>query len=60
MKYFEETGHIWRTLVPKFGQASTVQGELLCADEKLRDETTRNGNINWDGGHERLPRMSGG
>src|SRR5689334_112920 len=41
---------IWRNLVPKNGQASTVQGELLRAIEKLRWEAQENGNINWDEG----------
>jgi hypothetical protein len=41
---------IWRNLVPKDGQASTVQGELLRAVEKLRWEAQENGNINWDDG----------
>jgi hypothetical protein len=45
---------IWQTYVPKRGQAETVQGELLRANEKLRDESQRNGNINWDKGHEIL------
>lgn len=45
---------IWRTYVPKSGQASTVQGELLRANEKLRDESHRNGNLNWDDGFEVL------
>lgn len=31
-----------------------MQGELLRAVEKLRDEAQRNGNINWDSGHEIL------
>ena len=48
--------HIWRTYVPPSGQADTVQGELLRASEKLRDEAHRNGNINWDAGHEILGR----
>lgn len=39
---------IWRNLVPERGQASTVQGELLRAVEKLRWEAQENGNINWD------------
>jgi len=50
MHYFEEAQNIWKTFVPKRGQAETVQGELLRAVEKLRDESTRNGNINWDDG----------
>jgi hypothetical protein len=41
---------IWRNLVPHRGQASTVQGELLRAVEKLRWEAQENGNINWDEG----------
>jgi len=41
---------IWRNLVPPNGQASTVQGELLRAVEKLRWEAQENGNINWDDG----------
>jgi len=45
---------IWQNLVPKSGQAETVQGELLRANEKLRDEAKRNGNGNWDGGFEIL------
>lgn len=48
---------IWRTYVPPRGQAETVQGELLRANEKLRDESQRNGNINWDTGHEILARF---
>jgi hypothetical protein len=39
---------IWQKLVPKSGQADTVQGELLRAIEKLRWEAQENGNINWD------------
>lgn len=48
--------HIWQTYVPRTGQSSTVQGELLRANEKLRDEAHRNGNVNWDEGHEILAR----
>ena len=50
MQYFEEAKSIWQNFVPKSGQAATVQGELLRAIEKLRDEAIRNGNINWDNG----------
>lgn len=45
---------IWDRLVPESGQASTVQGELLRAVEKLRWEAQENGNINWDDGFLRL------
>jgi hypothetical protein len=52
--YFEEAKNIWQTFVPKSGQSETVQGELLRAVEKLRDEAIRNGNGNWDEGFEIL------
>ena len=39
---------IWKTLVPKSGQAQFVQAEILRAIEKLRWEAQGNGNINWD------------
>jgi hypothetical protein len=45
---------IWRNLVPKSGQASSLQGELLRAVEKLRWEAQTNGNINWDDRFEML------
>ncbi|SHG40977.1 ankyrin repeat domain-containing protein [Pedobacter caeni] len=45
---------IWKTMVPPSGQADTVQGELLRAIEKLRDEAHRNGNINYSASHKLL------
>jgi hypothetical protein len=54
MRYLEEAKFIWKNFVPPSGQADTVQGELLRAVEKLRDESLRNGNANWDDGHETL------
>jgi hypothetical protein len=45
---------VWHNLVPKSGQCSTVQGELLRAVEKLSWEAQNNGNINWDSGFEIL------
>jgi hypothetical protein len=54
MKYFKEATYLWETFVPSRGQADTVQGELIRAIEKLRDEARRNGNMNWDKGHEIL------
>ena len=56
MHSFDDAKHIWRTYVPRSGQADTVQGELLRAVEKLRDEAIRNGNGNWDEGFEALLR----
>ena len=54
MRYFEEARTIWSTLVPARGRADTVQGELLRAVEKLRDEAVRNGNVNWNASHAAL------
>lgn len=53
-EYRELGRYIWKNFVPKSGQSDTVQGELLRANEKLRDEAHRNGNGNWDNGHELL------
>lgn len=53
-EYIEKEKHIWRTFVPPQGQAEYVQGELLRSIAKLQDEAQRNGNINWDNGHEIL------
>ena len=47
-EYLEIGQFIWKTYVPKSGQAETVQGELLRAIEKLADEAQRNGNINFN------------
>lgn len=45
---FDIARWIWKNLVPKSGQADSVQGEILRAIEKLRWEAQENGNINWD------------
>jgi hypothetical protein len=45
---------IWKTLVPKSGQAAFVQPEILRAIEKLRWEAQTNGNINWNDRFEML------
>ena len=48
-KNYDKTAKvIWQKLVPSRGQADTVQGELLRAIEKLRDEAQRNGNVNFN------------
>ena len=52
VRYLQEARSLWQTLVPLRGQAATVQGELLRAVEKLRDEARRNGNLNWGSGQE--------
>lgn len=46
--YFHQCKHIWKTHVPKHGQADCLQGELLREMEKLRWEAQENGNRNWD------------
>ncbi|GAA0077655.1 hypothetical protein UT300005_20330 [Clostridium sp. CTA-5] len=51
-KYFEECKSIWKTMVPKSGQANTLQGEMLRMAVKLRNEAMNNGNINWDDNFE--------
>ena len=51
LKYPDEARDLWVRYVPPAGQADTVQGELMRAVEKLRDEAQRNGNQNWDSGH---------
>ncbi|WP_299333942.1 hypothetical protein [uncultured Psychroserpens sp.] len=47
-EYLEHGRYIWQHYVPKSGQSEFVQGELLRAIEKLRDEAHRNGNINFN------------
>jgi hypothetical protein len=47
-EYFEKAKIIWQNYVPKSGPSNFVQGELLRAIEKLRDEAHRNGNINFN------------
>lgn len=54
VKYPDEARSLWQTSVPRSGLAATVQGELLRAVEKLRDEAQRNGNINWNQDHQAL------
>jgi hypothetical protein len=56
VEYFEEARSLWLRYVPARGQAETVQGELIRAVEKLRDEAQRNGNLNWCGDHVILAR----
>jgi len=59
LKWWEEQTRLWRELVPRSGQATTVQGELIRCTGKLTDEAYRNANINWDSGHERMARFVG-
>lgn len=39
---------LWRELVPPMNQADTKQGELVRCIGNLEDESSRNGNANWD------------
>jgi hypothetical protein len=41
MKYFEEAKFLWQNFVPQSGQADKIQGELIRAVERLRDEAQR-------------------
>jgi hypothetical protein len=55
--YPEIAQKIWNELVPPTGPCKTVQGELLRAVEKLRDEAQRNGNINYHETHKLLAKF---
>ncbi|SEW40036.1 hypothetical protein SAMN04488122_2810 [Chitinophaga arvensicola] len=57
LTYPEVAKQIWQQMVPPMGQADTVQGELLRALEKLRDEAQRNGNINYFDSHLQLAKF---
>lgn len=47
-KYFKASEYIWVNLVPKSGQAETLQGELIRAAERLDYEIRDNGKANWN------------
>jgi hypothetical protein len=49
--YHKTAKVMWQRLVLKSGQVDTIQGELLRAIEKLRDEAQRNGNANFNKDH---------
>ena len=48
----EEFFKLWDSLVPQFGQAATLQGEIIRATGNLADEYLVNGCGNWDAGFE--------
>lgn len=54
LQHPEIAAKIWKELVPPSGQSNTVQGELIRAIEKLRDEARRNGNSNYSKGHKQM------
>jgi hypothetical protein len=45
---------LFEQFVPEFGQASTVQGELVRSVMKLSNDLVSNGLANWDPDYERL------
>lgn len=49
-----EFKRLWGELVPPFGQAKTVQGELIRAIGRLSEEAYKNGNLNFDKDHALL------
>lgn len=49
-----EFKRLWTNLVPSQGQANTVQGELVRAVGRLKDEAYRNGNQNFGKNHQML------
>lgn len=49
-----EFKRLWTNLVPSQGQANTVQGELVRAVGRLKDEAYRNGNQNFGKNHKML------
>lgn len=57
MKHKEFLRDLWKTQVPRSGQADTVQGELLRCVARLDDEAQRNGNANYDRGYDRMLRF---
>ena len=57
VNWWEEQPRLWKELVPRSGQAATIQGELIRCTGKLTDEAYRNGNINWGSGYQRMARF---
>ena len=53
-RWWVDHERLWKQLVPRSGQADTIQGELIRCTGKLSDEAYRNGNKNWDANHEQM------
>ena len=51
MPWQSEFKRLWSELVPPFGQAKTVQGELIRAIGRLSEEAYQNHNVNFDQDH---------
>ena len=47
---WEKTMALWKELVPKTGTATTLQGELVRALDRIEGEYFRNGMTNWGDG----------
>jgi hypothetical protein len=47
-KYEEEFIRLWEDLVPRMGEAPTVQGEMVRVIGRLLRECRGNGNLNWE------------
>ena len=52
--YLKKEAYIRKNYLPKSGQADTVQGELLRAILRLRDEALRSADVDWDEGYGRF------
>jgi ankyrin repeat protein len=57
LRYPEIAQQIWTELVPRSGPADTLQGELLRAVERLREEAQLHHNRNYKRAHKRLAIM---
>jgi hypothetical protein len=47
--WMEQHRELWQLLVPAYGAANTVQGEVIRITGRVSDELSRNGGMNWDG-----------
>jgi hypothetical protein len=47
--WVEQHRELWQLLVPAYGAAKTVQGEVIRITGRVSDEVSRNGGMNWDG-----------
>ncbi len=52
--YLKKEAYIRKNYLPKSGQTDTVQGELLRAILRLRDEALRRADVDWDEGYGRF------
>ena len=50
----KQNAELYRMLVPSSGCASTVQGEVIRIANRIGDEITRNGGVNWDSEYKKM------